>query len=248
MKLLALTTSTPWHGAALFVDGQPVAHTLQHAGRGEPRQLTALVWQLLADAGLQSSDLEAIACDVGPGSFTGLRQGIATARALAWAHKIPTIAVGSLEAMAAQAREQGWSGPLCVALPARSGLSFVGWSPRPGALHERLLPDDEAEAFWRTCATAARAAAAPVAVVGSPFTGGSPGRGAMERVWNAGGIRDLEDLPHPLAQRVGAIALARSSDAFRTALELIPSYLSASEAEVAAGHLVADLPMPSLPG
>ncbi len=248
MKLLALTTSTPWHGAALFVDGQPIADCLQHAGRGEPRPLTAMVWQLLAEAGLQSADLEAIACDVGPGSFTGLRQGIATARALAWAHRIPAVAIGSLEAMALQAREQGWSGPLCVALPARSGLSFVGWSARPGVLTERLLADGEAEEFWAKCALGAGAAWEPVGVVGSPLAGGTPGRLAVEGIWTPDRVSDIAEPPYPLAQRVGAIALTRFPDAFRTALELVPSYLSASEAEVAAGYLVADLPMPSRPG
>ena len=101
--------------------------------------------EALARAGLTWDDLERIAVGVGPGSFTGLRIGIATARALAQARGLPLVAVSSLEALALGAA--GEAELVLAVLDARRGEAFAAaW--RGGALvmpAAALSPDALAE-------------------------------------------------------------------------------------------------------
>jgi tRNA threonylcarbamoyladenosine biosynthesis protein TsaB len=76
-------------------------------------------------AGADRTSLDAIACDVGPGSFTGIRVGLAAAKGIALALDIPLVPVTSLEALAAAARIGGAEGPIVAVLDARRGEIFV---------------------------------------------------------------------------------------------------------------------------
>ena len=110
-----------------------------HANR-----LLAAAEEALARAGLGWDEVERIAVGVGPGSFTGLRIGIATARALAQARALPLVAVSSLEALA---RGAGDAGLVLAVLDARRGEAFAAaW--RGGTLvlpAAALAPDALAE-------------------------------------------------------------------------------------------------------
>jgi tRNA threonylcarbamoyladenosine biosynthesis protein TsaB len=98
---------------------------------GHANRLLGAAEAALAQAGVSWDEVERIAVGVGPGSFTGLRIGIATARALAQARALPLVGVSSLEALALGAGE---AEPLVLAvLDARRGEAFAaGW--RGGAL------------------------------------------------------------------------------------------------------------------
>jgi tRNA threonylcarbamoyl adenosine modification protein YeaZ len=74
-------------------------------GKGHAEHLMAVIEEALEKSGRTYADLAAIAVSVGPGSFTGLRVGVATARGLALALKIPAIGVTTLEALATEARQ-----------------------------------------------------------------------------------------------------------------------------------------------
>jgi len=113
MKLLALDTSTLTAGAAVLVDGQLVAERRNRVTT-HSELLLALLDGTLADAGLRPRDLDAVACGAGPGSFTGLRIGLSTAKGLCFALGKPLALVSSLEAVAARAPD----GRACAILDA----------------------------------------------------------------------------------------------------------------------------------
>ncbi|MSW96228.1 MAG: tRNA (adenosine(37)-N6)-threonylcarbamoyltransferase complex dimerization subunit type 1 TsaB, partial [Actinobacteria bacterium] len=87
------------------------------------RRLLELADRLLADAGLRWSDVERIGVGVGPGTFTGLRIGVATARALAQASGAELVPVSTLEVLARAARRSGFG--VLAAIDARRGEAFA---------------------------------------------------------------------------------------------------------------------------
>jgi len=116
-------------------DDPPAGERPAHAGR-----LLALVEEVLGEAGWEP--VERIAVGVGPGSFTGLRIGIATARALAQARDLPLVGVSSLAALAAGAHAAP-NQPVVAVIDARRGevfTSLAGTALSPEALAARIEP------------------------------------------------------------------------------------------------------------
>ena len=101
MSGLAIEAATE-HVEVLVVadDGAPLAHEVEEVGHGHTRRLVALVKQALARASASARALEWIAADLGPGSFTGVRVGLATAQGLALAGKARVEGASSLAALA----------------------------------------------------------------------------------------------------------------------------------------------------
>jgi tRNA threonylcarbamoyladenosine biosynthesis protein TsaB len=100
MQILALETSTETGSCALWRNGELIERYCP-AGRSHSETLLPLVRELLAEAGLSISQLDAIAFGVGPGAFTGLRVACGAAQGLAVAADLPVVPVTSLAAMAA---------------------------------------------------------------------------------------------------------------------------------------------------
>ena len=124
MNLLAIETSTETCSVALSVNGD-VLEYYQHAPRKHAELLLPWVEQILAEADVGFSSLDAIAFSRGPGSFTSLRIGIGVVQGLAWAAKLPVIPVSSLAATAQTALGEGIDSAL-VALDARMSEVFTG--------------------------------------------------------------------------------------------------------------------------
>jgi tRNA threonylcarbamoyladenosine biosynthesis protein TsaB len=124
--VLGLDTATADTVVALTIDGaEPLE--LRHAPApgerpGHAAQLLPLASALLDRAGLTFADVERIGVGVGPGTFTGLRIGVATARALAQGAGARTVPVSTLRALAAAA---GHAGPVLAVLDARRGEAFA---------------------------------------------------------------------------------------------------------------------------
>ena len=224
MNLLAITTSTSTIGVWLRTDAGFDAGRTHTVTRGQPRPLTEAIWHLLAEAHLAPEELHCIACDTGPGSFTGLRMGLATARALAWAHAVPCVGVGSLATLVAAVRAAGWAGPCSVALPARAGVAYVGWSEAGTVAEEFLVAGEPAVAGSPQAWWSQRARGRTVAVAGAAWSADGWLRSAAGAAAVAAAVADA-----PAARLVADLAHGLPPG---PALELLPRYLQASQAEL----------------
>jgi tRNA threonylcarbamoyladenosine biosynthesis protein TsaB len=121
MLILALETSTELGSCALWRDGDVVERVCP-AGQSHSETLLPLVRELLGEAGLTVSQLDAIAFGVGPGAFTGLRVACGIAQGLAVAANIPLLPVTSLETKA----EMTGAEHVLALLDARMGEVYSG--------------------------------------------------------------------------------------------------------------------------
>ena len=112
--LLALDTSGPFCSALILDNDKIVANRSDDLGRGHAEHLMPMLEEMLLDTGIGWGLFSKIACTTGPGSFTGLRVGLATARGLALALGCPCQGVTVFEAFA-----HGESQPLAIVLDAR---------------------------------------------------------------------------------------------------------------------------------
>lgn len=115
MKLLALDTATPYVVVAAY-DGSRGFEMSSESPMKHGEQTAPLIRAALADAGWSPSDLTGIVVGVGPGPFTGLRVGLATARTMGFALDIPVQGICTLDALAIDAEVEG---PFTVVTDAR---------------------------------------------------------------------------------------------------------------------------------
>lgn len=101
MILLALDTATESCSAAVSHNGEALARRFERLRRGQAERLVPMIEEVMAEARADYRALDGIAATVGPGSFTGVRVGLAAARGLALAAGVPLIGVSTLEAVAA---------------------------------------------------------------------------------------------------------------------------------------------------
>ena len=148
MKILAIDTALPAVSACVLMEGaiEPEAQETLGMERGHAEALIPLIDRVLGrvDGGFESIDR--VAVTVGPGSFTGLRVGIAAARALALAWGIPAVGVSTLAALAAPLILDEKPDTVAVAVDARHGHVFLAAFQGDGRilLMPRFLAKDEA--------------------------------------------------------------------------------------------------------
>ncbi len=100
MKILAVETTGAPASVAILDDNKVISQFFQNTGFTHSRTLLPMVDSALYNAGLSIRDMDVFACAVGPGSFTGVRIGVATIKGFAFAEDKPCAAVSSLEGMA----------------------------------------------------------------------------------------------------------------------------------------------------
>jgi tRNA threonylcarbamoyladenosine biosynthesis protein TsaB len=224
MRILALETATLAGSVALLDGGRVTALSLLDIALTHSERLMAMVDGLLENCGWDISGLDALAVSVGPGSFTGLRVGIATVKGLALALALPVAAVPTLDALAANVPFA--DAPVCPLLDARKGevyLSLYRWR------------GDRMERQWDYLALPPRTAAErlepPIIVLGDGVPACLPFLSALGPGLRAAPASHAA----PSAAVVGLLghAMLRAGDTV-PAESLQPLYLRPSEAELKA--------------
>ena len=140
MKILAIDTALPAASACVLTEGATAAESEETLGmeRGHAEALIPLIERVVGRVDGGFSVLDRVAVTVGPGSFTGLRVGIAAARAIALACSIPAVGVSTLAALAAPLILDEADGTVVVAIDARHGhVYFAAFKADGGIL---LMP------------------------------------------------------------------------------------------------------------
>ncbi len=161
MALLFLDTSGPRCAALVRRPGRDDVVAEEVLGRGHDSRLAPIVQTVLEQAGIAPADLARVAVAVGPGSFTGVRVGVAFARGLALSLDIPSVGINTLDALAASA-------------PDTPGLVVAAEDVKRGEVIWRLFADgaplgapDRAAAADAVAAIAGMANGAPVSSAGT---------------------------------------------------------------------------------
>lgn len=139
MKILALETSAKAVSAAVTEDGRVLCSGYQDTGLTHSRTLMPIVEHILQNTGLCVADMDAIAVAAGPGSFTGIRIGVAAAKGLAFAADKPAAGVSTLAAMA---RNVAFADGLIIcAMDARRQQIYNAVFEAKNGQLQRLTPD-----------------------------------------------------------------------------------------------------------
>lgn len=224
MKILAFESSAKAAGTALLDDGVLLADHMQNCGLTHSVTLLQMAEDMLKSCALTVQDVDAVAVAAGPGSFTGVRIGVAAAKGFAWGRELPCYGVSTLEAMARGAAV--CDGVYCACMDARKQQVYNAlFSVRNGALtrlcEDRAIALDELEKELH-------AVGEPVFLVGD----------GAELCYHtlAGEIPVLRLLPEQhRQQRASGVAIVAFDRIGRgepgSGLELKPNYIRASQAE-----------------
>ena len=135
-RLLAIETTTEALSVALWLDGQVLEH-VEQAPRRHAAEVLPQSQRLLAEAQCALGDLDALAAGTGPGSFTGVRIGIALLQGLAMGSDLPVFGVSSLKALAWGVHRETGHADIAAIADARMGQVYASL------------------AVWQQCATIA---------------------------------------------------------------------------------------------
>ena len=117
MLILAFETSAKAASAALLEDGRLLGESYQNTGLTHSQTLMVMAENLMNQCGKTVADVTAVAVAAGPGSFTGVRIGVAAAKGFAWGREVPCYGVSTLEAMALSLG--AYQGYVCPVMDAR---------------------------------------------------------------------------------------------------------------------------------
>ncbi|HEX7759708.1 MAG TPA: tRNA (adenosine(37)-N6)-threonylcarbamoyltransferase complex dimerization subunit type 1 TsaB [Caulobacteraceae bacterium] len=152
--VLAIDTCLGACSVALVDNGAVVARACEPMTRGHQERLAPMTYEVMARAGVAFAAIDRIGVTVGPGSFTGLRVGLAFAKGLALALDKPCIGVGSLEALAASvgaasvgAANVATAGPVAAVIDSGRGQAYLQTFDGAAATCEpQVLPLEDAQA------------------------------------------------------------------------------------------------------
>ena len=139
MKIIALETSAVTASVAVTDDERLLAQSFQNSGLTHSATLMPMVSGLLKNTGLTLDEMDVVAVAAGPGSFTGVRIGVAAAKGLAWPGDKPCAPCSTLESMAWQCAHM--EGEICAAMDARRNQVYCARFRAEGGTLTRLTPD-----------------------------------------------------------------------------------------------------------
>jgi tRNA threonylcarbamoyladenosine biosynthesis protein TsaB len=145
--ILSIETSTRVCSVAIHQEAVLLAHQSYHLEKSHSHLLPGIVEELLANADCAGRDVSAIAVSSGPGSYTGLRIGVSTAKGLAFGWGLPFIAVPTLEIMTEQVKPFFEEAYLCAMLDARRMEVYARLSLGPEEIWNTRALIVEADSF-----------------------------------------------------------------------------------------------------
>ena len=122
MNILAIDTSSKYFYLAIAEDDKIKVNIRRPSGRGLSRMIIPLIEQALKKANLSLGDIDYFACGLGPGSFTGLRVGLAVIKGFAFSLNKPVVGIVSLDCLAGS--QSNFSGYVCPVVDARRSLVY----------------------------------------------------------------------------------------------------------------------------
>lgn len=227
MLILASDTSGKSLSVALCEEGNIIAEATLNLGFKHSVTYQPLVADLLTRSGRQKEEINLFVCATGPGSFTGIRIGIAAVKTMAWALNKPAVGVSSLEVLAAAFPDS----LVCSAIDARGGRVFSALYDSGDNLHELIVPANrQASDLW-TAISQLELCRPKMVVVGDGLPAIKSAypretRGLPKTLWSS------PEFWTPRASILSRLGLARyrdgeSGDPFA----LMPQYLALSQAE-----------------
>lgn len=223
MIVLALDTTTRAGSVAVVVRGQIAAELLGDAALTHGQRLPGDLWRALQTASVALADLDLLAVAAGPGSFTGLRVGIAAMQGIAVATGRRIVPVSALDALAHVAADEGPTGAIGVWMDAQRGQVF-GALYEPGA--RRLIAGPIAATPDATLASWNVAAGDPPRFIGD---GAVRFADVLRRRFGAD-VRIAP--PPPLAGTIGRLA-ATAPERAMLPHAVVPIYIRRPDAELA---------------
>jgi tRNA threonylcarbamoyladenosine biosynthesis protein TsaB len=217
--ILGIDTSSVEMGVGLFSDCRPAASYSRYVRNSHAEQISSTTEFLLRSNGLTAADIDRCAIAAGPGSFTGLRIGIAFIKGLFFGRSVAVLPVSSLESLA-----WAWNGEaasITVAFDARRGEVYWARFTRDKAGLRRARDDvrTSAEEFLRSFAGEDTVVLDTLGYERSTVFNALAGR---PRVWWAEALA----VQRGLACARAAAAIAPDSPLWRTAADISPNYLS----------------------
>lgn len=222
MKLLAIDTATRVAGAAVLSEERLICENIVDYKLKHSEKLMPTIALMLENSGLTYADIDVFAAATGPGSFTGLRIGLATVKGLAQACAKPVIAVSTLEALAYNLAYS--DGLICPVLDARRNQVYTALFETDGSGRVARLTADSArslEALQEILARTDR----PVYLIGD---GAAKFADALTSAADVRLVAPYQRMGH--AGALAACALAHRDEA-RDLRDIAPVYLRPSYAE-----------------
>ncbi len=226
MKILSIDTTSVAGSVALSEGDALVAQEQQGASGTHSEKLIATIDHLLGIASWDRADLEAIAVAVGPGSFTGLRIGLATAKGLAMALDLPLAGASSLQSLALNGR--GFDGTVVPLIDARRGEIY--------ALAARVKPDGPMEEAMGECVLPPDALVERLSEIEGDLLLVGDGAIAYEGALT-GGLGKRARMAkgtqvRPQAINLAALSLGRLAAGGDDLASVVPNYIRRSDAEI----------------
>ena len=222
MLILGLESSAKAASVALCRDGELIAQYSQCSGLTHSRTLLPMAEDLLRNTETRLDDVDAVAVACGPGSFTGIRIGVAAVKGLCWAAEKPAIGVSTLAAMAWNGVAAGEGSLICCCMDARRQQVYNALFEIRDAKPARLVPDRaiSLEELARELEKYEKRV----------FLAGDGAKLCYNRLGELGIAGTIA--PEPVLQQSAyGVCRAAEDEPVRPAAELLPVYLRLSQAE-----------------